>query len=170
MSGESIDDGVARTKYYWIDLKGDLGVEISQTPIHKALLDARPRHVHGLARAPGQAHQLVERESEHVEDGDDGEQARIGAAELDVADAGHADAALARELVQRQAAAFAEAPDLPPEIAQLGAVEGALGLHPSASIVLRSAVANSSPSDLAFFFMMPSPNFPSRPTTETSEL
>jgi hypothetical protein len=40
-SGELVDDGVTRTRYYWVDLKGDLGVEISQTPIHKALLDAR---------------------------------------------------------------------------------------------------------------------------------
>ena len=40
-SGEVIDDGITRTRYYWVDLKGDLGVEISQTPIHKALLDAR---------------------------------------------------------------------------------------------------------------------------------
>jgi hypothetical protein len=35
------DDGVTRSKYYWVELKGDLGGEISQTPVRKALIDAR---------------------------------------------------------------------------------------------------------------------------------
>jgi hypothetical protein len=37
---EVADDGT-KTKYYWVELKGDIGEEISETPIHKVMLDAR---------------------------------------------------------------------------------------------------------------------------------
>jgi hypothetical protein len=35
------DDGIAKKRYYWLDLHGKFGEDISQTPIRKAMQDAR---------------------------------------------------------------------------------------------------------------------------------
>jgi hypothetical protein len=67
----------------------------------------RARNRHRLPSAAGEADYLVKRNAEHVKECDDGEEPGVGAPELDIPDAGDADAALARELVQRKAAAIA---------------------------------------------------------------
>lgn len=40
---ETPDDGIAKVRYYIADLTGEVGEKISQTPLHKALLEARDR-------------------------------------------------------------------------------------------------------------------------------
>ena len=89
-----------------------------------ALGRARDPDVRGLR--PRQADHPVYRLAQRVDDGEDGEQAGIGLAQLDLADRRDADLAFPGQPLQGPAPALAQAPDLAAEIGELLTAEGAL--------------------------------------------